>query len=72
MSEYASEVLGRRIISVTDAQVIDTALEYGLTSYDAEFVVLARTLGVPLATWDSAILAGAPDVATEPASLSPA
>ncbi len=72
MSEYASEVLGRRIISVTDAQVIDTALECGLTAYDAEFVVLARTLGVPLATWDSAILAGAPDVATNPASLSPA
>ena len=44
-------------------RVIETALECGLTAYDAEFVVLARTLGVPLATSDREILEGAPDVA---------
>ena len=63
MCDDASLVLGGRIISVSGAQVIDAALEGGLSAYDAEFVVLARTLGVPLATSDSAILQGAADVA---------
>ena len=63
MCDDASLVLGGRIINVSGAQVIDTALEGGLSAYDAEFVVLARTLGVPLATLDSAILQGAADVA---------
>ena len=69
MSDDAVEVLQDRIVSVMDSQVIDTALECGLSAYDAEFVVLARTLGVPLATSDRAILAGAPDVATDPGAL---
>ncbi len=72
MCDDASLVLGGRIISVGGSQVMDTALECGLTAYDAEFVVLARTLGVPLATSDRAILAGAPDVASDPRSLAPA
>ena len=69
MCDDASLVLRGRIVSVMDSQVIDTALECGLTAYDAEFVVLARTLGVPLATSDRAILAGAPDVAAGPGVL---
>ena len=44
-------------------QAIDVALECGLTAYDAEFVALARVLGVPLATLDNAVLQGAADVA---------
>ncbi len=71
MCDDASLVLGGRIISVSRSRVIDTALECGLSAYDAEFVVLARTLGVPLATSDRAILAGAPDIAAHPTSLSP-
>lgn len=70
MCDDASLLLGGRIISVSGSRVIDTALECGLSAYDAEFVVLARTLGVPLATSDRAILAGAPDIATHPNSLS--
>ena len=63
MCDDAARMLGDRIDDVPHDRVIDTALECGLTAYDAEFVVLARTLGVHLATSDREILAGAPDVA---------
>ena len=63
MSDDAAVVLGDRIVSVSAHQVIDIALECGLTAYDAEFVALARALGVPLATLDNAVLQGAADVA---------
>ena len=63
MSDDAATNLGDRIRTVTSGQVIDVALECGLTAYDAEFVVLARNLGVPLVTLDGAILRGASDVA---------
>ena len=69
MCDDASLLLGGRIISVSGSRVIDTALECGLSAYDAEFVVLARSLGVPLATSDRAVLAGAPDIAAHPTSL---
>ena len=63
MSDHAVEILGGRITRVEESQVIDIALECELTAYDAEFVALARQLGVALATADAAILKGATDVA---------
>ncbi len=69
MAEDASAILGERIAGVSGGQTIEAALECGLTAYDAEFVVLARRLRVPLATLDQAILSGAPDVAVAPAIL---
>ena len=63
MSDHAVEILGGRITSVEGSQVIDIALECDLTAYDAEFVALARQLGVALATLDNGILDGAADVA---------
>lgn len=69
MTEDASAILGERIAGVSGRQTIAAALECGLTAYDAEFVVLARSLGVPLATLDRAILNGAPDVAVSPVIL---
>lgn len=63
MAEDASGILGERIAGVSGRQSIAAALECGLTAYDSEFVVLARSLGVPLATLDRAILSRAPDVA---------
>ena len=61
----AAEVLGDRVVTVRGRPVLETALQCELSAYDAEFVVLARTLGVPLATADVGILQGAPDVAVE-------
>ena len=61
--DEAVRVLGDRIDGVPHDRVIETALECGLSAYDAEFVVLARTLGALLATSDREILEGAPDVA---------
>lgn len=69
-SERASAVLGAGIHSVPTPVVLDAALDCGLTAYDAEFVVLARALGCPLATLDRAILRGASDVAHLPDALS--
>lgn len=65
----ALSALGDRIHSLDGAAVLETALECGLTAYDAEFVALARTLGVRLVTLDKAILRGAPDVAVSPSAF---
>ncbi len=63
MTDDAETILADRLATVSGDHVLDVALECNLTAYDAEFVALARTLGVPLATLDGAILRGAPDVA---------
>lgn len=63
MCDDDAAVLGNRVARTADAQVIDLALDCGLTAYDAEFVAFTRALGVPLVTLDSAILRGAPDIA---------
>jgi predicted nucleic acid-binding protein len=59
----AEEILGDRLASVPSEPVLEEALKEGLSAYDAEFVVLARRLGVPLLTADLAIQEAAPDVA---------
>jgi len=61
--EDAEAVLGDRVVSVPSGAVLGAAVESGLSACDAEFVVLARRLAVPLVTSDRAILEGAPDVA---------
>ena len=68
-SDQAASILIDRLATVASDDVIDVALECSLTAYDAEFVVLARTLGVRLVTLDGAVLRGAADVAVSLASL---
>ncbi len=63
MSDDARNVLGDRIAGTPGPLVIATALDCGLSAYDAEFVVLARMLDVSLVTLDKAILESAADVA---------
>ena len=63
MCDDAALALGGRIVTVPSARVIDAALQCGLSAEQAEFVVVARELGVPLATGDRAVLSAARDVA---------
>ena len=59
----AEEILGDRITSVPSDQVLNEALRGNLSAYDAEFVVLARRLNVPLLTADRAIREAVPELA---------
>ncbi|MGD2121762.1 MAG: type II toxin-antitoxin system VapC family toxin [Gemmatimonadota bacterium] len=61
--EDAEAVLGDRVAAVPAAPLLEAAIEGPLSAYDAEFVVLARRLRVPLVSADQAILRGASDVA---------
>jgi predicted nucleic acid-binding protein len=59
----AEAILGDRVVSVSSSSVLNAAIGGGLSACDAEFVALARQLGVPLVTADRAILQAVPDVA---------
>ena len=65
MLDDANAILGGRVVTVTGSEVLQVALHRGLTAYDAEFVVLAQALDVPLVTADRAIVTGAPEVAVQ-------
>lgn len=52
--------------AVVSADVLELAASSACSAYDAEFVALARDLGVPLVTLDEAVLAGFPDTAVSP------
>ena len=69
MEGDARDVLGDRIADAPGPDVLRTALASGLTAYDAEFVVLARAVQIPLVTADGAVLAAAADVAVAPESF---
>ncbi len=44
--------LGIEIRDVNHPQVLQLALETGLTTYDASYIYVAQTVGVPLVTFD--------------------
>lgn len=49
-------------------KVLDLAIRFGCSSYDAEFVVLAKELNCRLLTFDRKLLQLFPDVALKPGS----
>jgi len=54
---------------VGSADVLDLALKAKCSAYDAEFVVLARELRVPLVTTDRELLEKFPETAVSPEKL---
>jgi predicted nucleic acid-binding protein len=64
----ANTQFAQRTISVNSADCLALAHSHGCSSYDAEFVVLAKQLGCPLLTFDRKLLQLFPDVALKPGS----
>lgn len=61
--ESADVLLRGRVRTCEAAIILQTAHACRLTAYDATYVVLARSLGVPLITEDKQVLRACPDVA---------
>jgi predicted nucleic acid-binding protein len=59
----AEELMEGNDYAVPSTEVLRAAIASGCTAYDAEFVVLARDLGVKLVTLDKAILKAFPAIA---------
>ena len=59
----AEELMEGNDYAVPAAEALRAAIASGCTAYDAEFVVLARDLGVKLVTLDKAILRAFPAIA---------
>ena len=63
IAHAAEEQLTGREFAVESAEVLRLAHESGCSSYDCEFVALARALGVPLVSNDREVLRAFPDIA---------
>jgi len=59
----AAAILSGKTHKCGHSAVLRIAQEAGLTAYDAYYVTLARSLGVPLVTEDGKIIKNCPDVA---------
>ena len=65
--EVASRLLAQAqallsgLTSVLDAQALQTAIEFGISAYDARFISLARQMRVKLVTEDARLRATVPD-----------
>lgn len=47
-------------------RVLESALDRGISAYDAQFVVVAEANGVPLVTADREVLQACPEIAVSP------
>ena len=62
----AKAVFGANEIEPSGDDVLATAVERNVSAYDAQFVVAASDLGVPLVTADRRLQAACPDLAIAP------
>lgn len=62
-----AELLWRsREFAVTSNDVLELSARHTVTAYDAEFVVLAMQLGVPLVTFDKPVRKAFPTITIDP------
>jgi predicted nucleic acid-binding protein len=66
LADRAETVLGDGDYEVSTPEVLDLCRRSGCTAYDAEFVSLALSLGVPLVTGDRRVLDAFPGLAVTP------
>ncbi|MDH5644202.1 MAG: hypothetical protein OEY63_08375, partial [Gemmatimonadota bacterium] len=67
--ELAEQLFAGREFSVGGEAVLGLVFESKCSSYDCEYVALAKELAVPLLTWDRQILREFPTVAVTPADF---
>lgn len=70
--ELAHALIETTVYEPTANDVLPIAVESGVSTYDCQYVAVARRLGVPLATHDGAILNAFPETAASPAALTTA
>ena len=64
--EDAAAVVGTREHAAISAQVLGAAMTYKISAYDAEYIALAKNLGVPLVTFDRKLANAASGIALLP------
>lgn len=64
--ERAEKLVDGREAPVDSRDVLQLSLDSGCSSYDCEYVALARFLDIPLVTSDKAVLGAFPAVAISP------
>ena len=62
-------IMHPRTFRVSPALVLSTALEFGISAYDAHFAALAREMNTTLYTHDRALIDCCPDIARHPESV---
>ncbi len=67
--ERAEKLVDGREAPVPSRDVLQLSLDSGCSSYDCEYVALAKLLGSPLVTLDKAVLRAFPAVAISPAAF---
>ena len=66
--DSAEQRFGPQTVPIAHRDALQLAHRHGCSSYDAEFVVLAKHLNCPLLTFDRKLLQLFPDVALKPGS----
>ena len=71
--ELAKAVVEKALLVIRDREtlppnlaVLEAALFFNVSAYDAEYLVVARQLGVPLLTFDRKLQQAAPELAIAP------
>ena len=58
----AQHIMSQGLRSVADRDVLNAAAHFGVSGYDARFLVVARAIGEPLITEDAKLRAAAPNL----------